>query len=127
MLTECEDLAVLSDMYQFRIKVIKTKGPSDNNVSVNWIYPESSLQQFLELKQVELGEMTLRNAVTWLAQELFPLDSRSKAIFESRDENVEALSVEISEREMKIRCCVAYGPQETDLIDRRGKTHFCRI
>ena len=36
------------------------------------------------------------------------------------EENVEALSVEISVREMKIRCCVAYGPQETDLIDRKN-------
>ena len=36
------------------------------------------------------------------------------------EENVDALSVEISVREMKIRCCVAYGPQETDLIDRKN-------
>ena len=36
------------------------------------------------------------------------------------DGNVEALSVSISVREMKIRCCVAYGPQETDLIDRKN-------
>ena len=48
-------------MYQFRIKVITTKGPSDNNVSVSWFYPDSSVEQFAELKQVELGEMTLLN------------------------------------------------------------------
>ena len=36
------------------------------------------------------------------------------------EENVEALSVEISVREMKIRCCVAYGPQENDLVDRKN-------
>ena len=59
MWTECEDLAVLSDMYQFRIKIITMKGPSDNNVSVTLIYPDVSLEQFAELKKVELGEMTL--------------------------------------------------------------------
>ena len=36
---------------------------------------------------------------------------------EGNDE-VEALSVVISVKEMKIRCCVAYGPQETDLLER---------
>ena len=36
------------------------------------------------------------------------------------DDNVEALSVVISVKEMKIRCCVAYGPQETDLVERKN-------
>ena len=44
---------------QFRIKIITMKGPSDNNVSVTLIYPDVSLEQFAELKKVELGEMTL--------------------------------------------------------------------
>ena len=39
--------------------------------------------------------------------------------------DVEALSVEISVKQMKIRCCVAYGCQENDLIDR--KTTFGMI
>ena len=34
------------------------------------------------------------------------------------DDQVEALSVEIFLKRMKIRCCVAYGCQETDLIER---------
>ena len=33
------------------------------------------------------------------------------------DDNVEALSVEISVRNMRIRCCVAYGCQETELVE----------
>jgi hypothetical protein len=32
------------------------------------------------------------------------------------DDTVEALSVEISVNEMRIRCCVAYGCQENDLL-----------
>ena len=36
------------------------------------------------------------------------------------DDNAEAISVVISVKEMKIRCCVGYGPQENDLIDRKN-------
>ena len=32
------------------------------------------------------------------------------------EDDVEALSVEISAKEMKIRCCVAYGCQENELL-----------
>ena len=35
------------------------------------------------------------------------------------DDMVEALSVEIYLKEIKIRCCVAYGCQENDLIERK--------
>ena len=35
------------------------------------------------------------------------------------DDNVEALSVEISVRNMRIRCCVAYGCQETELVEKK--------
>ena len=35
------------------------------------------------------------------------------------DDRVEALSVEIFVNKMKIRCCVAYGCQECDLLDRK--------
>ena len=35
------------------------------------------------------------------------------------DDSVEALSVEIFVKKMKIRCCVAYGCQECDSIDRK--------
>ena len=36
------------------------------------------------------------------------------------DDIAEALSVVITVKEMKIRCCVGYGPQENDLIDRKN-------
>ena len=35
------------------------------------------------------------------------------------DDQVEALSVEIYLKHIKIRCCVAYGCQETDLVERK--------
>ena len=37
------------------------------------------------------------------------------------DDNVEILVVEIEIGEMKIRCICAYGPQETDCVDRKEK------
>ena len=43
MWTDCEDLSVLTDMYQFRIKVITTKGATDKNPTVNWIHPDPKL------------------------------------------------------------------------------------
>ena len=35
------------------------------------------------------------------------------------EDNVEALSVEISVQEMRIRCCLAYGCQENELLERK--------
>jgi hypothetical protein len=40
MWTDSEDLAILADMYQFRIKVITSKGEADKNPTINWIYPD---------------------------------------------------------------------------------------
>ena len=59
MWTDSEDLKVLADMYQVRIKVITTKGPDDKSVTVNWIYPDESMKEFSELKNVELNDITL--------------------------------------------------------------------
>ena len=35
------------------------------------------------------------------------------------EEDVEALSVEISVKDMKIRCCVSYGFQENEIIEKK--------
>ena len=59
MWTDCEDLAVISDMYQITIKVITTKSVSDENPRVNWIYPEKEMASFAMLKDIQLGEMVL--------------------------------------------------------------------
>ena len=37
------------------------------------------------------------------------------------DDDVEILVVEIEIMDMKIRCICAYGPQETDCIDKKEK------
>ena len=57
--TDSEDLAVLSDMYQMHIKIITTKGIMDTNPTVNWIYPNKDLEEFAELKDVQLDTMVL--------------------------------------------------------------------
>ena len=59
MWTDSEDLSIISDMYQVRIKVITSKRNDDKNPTVNWIYPEQKMKQFAELKGVELNDMIL--------------------------------------------------------------------
>jgi hypothetical protein len=59
MWSDSEDLSVISDMYQVKIKVITTKGESDKNPTVNWIVPEKTLKEHAELKGVELDDMVL--------------------------------------------------------------------
>ena len=59
MWTDSEDLAVIADMYQVKIKVITSRGPDDANPTVNYIDPEPSLKQFAELKDVEMEELVL--------------------------------------------------------------------
>ena len=59
MWTDSEDLAVISDMYQMKIKIITSKGLEDSNPNVNWIYPEKTMEGFAELKDVQIGEMVL--------------------------------------------------------------------
>ena len=36
------------------------------------------------------------------------------------DDQVEALSLNIFLKNIKIRCCVAYGPQECDILEKKG-------
>ena len=59
MWTDCEDLVVVSDMYQVNIKVITSKGDKDTNPTVTWIFPDESLKEFAELKDVELEDIVL--------------------------------------------------------------------
>ena len=54
-----EDLAIISDMYQIKIKIISTKGREDKNPTVNWIYPDQGMKKFAELKDIDIGEMVL--------------------------------------------------------------------
>ena len=59
MWSDSEDLTVIADMYQIRIKVVTTKGNNDKNPTVNWIHPEKNLEQHAELKDVQLDDMVL--------------------------------------------------------------------
>ena len=56
--SDAEDLAVIADMFQLRIKVITTKGPSDKTPTVNWITPDINLKEFAELN-VEMDDLVL--------------------------------------------------------------------
>ena len=59
MWTDSEDLAVISDMYQVRIKVITSYGNQNRSPTVNYIHPDLSLKDDAVLKDVELDEMVL--------------------------------------------------------------------
>ena len=82
-----------------------------------------------ETKFKDIGKLKLQNYITFelvrqsrdgggglalgCAKELQP------AWVREGDDQVEALSVDIFVKSMKIRCCVAYGCQETDLKERK--------
>ena len=60
MWSDNEDLVVIADMYQVKIKVITTKGSSDKNPTTSWIHPDEKLEKFAELsKKVDLNDMVL--------------------------------------------------------------------
>ena len=59
MWSDSEDLAIIADMFQINIKIITTKGSKDENPTTNWIYPDKSLEQFAELKNVKMNDMVL--------------------------------------------------------------------
>ena len=59
MWSDSEDLVVISDMYQMRIKIVTTKGKNDENPIVNWIYPDKDLEEDAVLKNVEIKDMVL--------------------------------------------------------------------
>ena len=58
MWCDSEDLSIISDMYQIKIKVI-TVNRADGNPTENRILPDSELKEFAELRDVELGELIL--------------------------------------------------------------------
>ena len=59
MWTDSEDLAIIADMYQMRIMIITTKGEHDDNPVVSWIYPDETLADEAELKNVAIKDMRL--------------------------------------------------------------------
>ena len=59
MWSDSEDINVLSDMYQMKIKIITTTGENDTNPTVNWILPDEELKEYAELKNVEIDDLVL--------------------------------------------------------------------
>ena len=59
MWSDSEDLKILADLYQIQIKVNTTKGPTDKNPVINWIYPNKEMVQFSELEGEEIEDMVL--------------------------------------------------------------------
>ena len=59
MWSDSEDLAIISDMYQIKIKIVTTKGLKDDKPATNWIHPDESLKVFAELKNVEMVNLVL--------------------------------------------------------------------
>ena len=57
--TDSEDLAVVADMFQIKIKIITSKGKMEKNPTANWIYPEVKMKQFSEVKDVNHDDMVL--------------------------------------------------------------------
>ena len=56
--SDSEDLVVLSDMYQIKIKIITMKGQNDLNPTVNWIHPDPTLKELAELN-IDMKDMVL--------------------------------------------------------------------
>ena len=59
MWSDSEDLAVIADMFQVRIKVITSYGNEGATPTVNLIVPEQSMKQFAELNDVDMEEMVM--------------------------------------------------------------------
>ena len=58
MWSDNEDLAVISDMFQIRIKIITIKRKNEETPTVNWIYPDPSMKELAELN-VEMEDLVL--------------------------------------------------------------------
>ena len=72
MWSDSEDLAVISDMFQVKIKVITTKGASDENPSVNWILPDEDMKEYAE---TDFREKTLLIG-SWYISYFIPSEQR---------------------------------------------------
>ena len=57
--TDSEDLQLMSNLYQMRIKVITTKSDDDFNPAVNWIGPDQEMNEYKLLPEGIVPEMAL--------------------------------------------------------------------
>ena len=73
MWSDSEDLSVIADMYQVRIKIITTDVDMDPTVS--WIHPDESLKEHSEFKDVTVGDMVLLHDKDYHFNLIVPGDS----------------------------------------------------
>ena len=59
MWSDSEDLAVIADLYQIKIKIITIRNSEDENPRENWIYPDEKMREFAELHNGLEDHMTL--------------------------------------------------------------------
>ena len=59
MWSDSEDLSVIADLYQIKIKIITTKGKDDKNPTVNWIFPDENMKAFSDFGRAEMNDMIL--------------------------------------------------------------------
>ena len=57
--SDSQDLHIMSNLYQMRIKVITTKGPQDSHPTVNWIGPAPELTAYKLLREGAVPDMKL--------------------------------------------------------------------
>lgn len=87
---DSEDLQVMANIYQMKIKVITTKGHFDKTPTVNWIGPDSELDNFKLLPEGVIPMMTLihydnshYNLVISKDSKLSKMSTPSKEVFGS--------------------------------------------
>ena len=59
MWSDSEDLAVVADMYQIKIKIITFNGPTDKHPIEHWIFPDETLKEHARIKDVDIGVLVL--------------------------------------------------------------------
>ena len=59
MWSDSEDLSIISDLFQVKIKVITRTRRGNGDPTVNWIHPDEEMKEHADLKHVDMVEMVL--------------------------------------------------------------------
>ena len=59
MWSDSEDLSIISDLFQIKIKVITRNRRGNGDPTVNWINPDEEMKEYADLKHVDINEMVL--------------------------------------------------------------------
>ena len=118
MWTDSEDLAIVADMYQMKIKVITTKGSTDKNSTVNWINPDPLLKKFSELKDTKIDDLVL----------LHENDSHFNLVVSKESDLVKygSLSYRFNDQAMTNEDDEELQPEDEELTDVKKQLKECR-